>query len=316
MASFRIGAAKALLALLTAVASTSLADVSVTRTATLDGVDNIAAVVAAPEAKVYVVQGARLLALNSQNLAVTSSIPLPGPAIDLAISKTQAMVLLADGGIVVVDLERGSIEAQIPSTVAAATNISFDQATGAFLMANHSGGSIYMLDSSGSRVEVIDVPASVTKFVSNARGWLFAVAAGSGAVHVVDIENRTSLGSFDVPDCGSLVDIVVDDKERRLYANCDDQDIVSIDSDTGVILNRLQTSVEKGQIAILSTRDRAIEVLLTSSSGSYQLATGRITANLISETDIEIGEPTAMASDEQGAVYVAQGNQINVIRND
>lgn len=264
---------------------------------------------------VYVARSSDLIAVTpaAGKARITRSFDNSITALTIAEDRKVALVITGgQPGIHLLDLPSSSPVATVDAAPRRPGAVTFDRAADAFVVASDAAGGLLLIDTDGSALGSIAMEAPVNHIVANGRGWIFGSSASSSHVLVADSRTMTARGSFKVDGCERPGDLAIDDVERRLYVACGAGAIVAFDSDTGVVVGRVQIPADGARLALMSPKGRTIRLVAATGDSELHLVTGRITAASATALLTGMGKIAGFdAANER--VFSANGSQLLIV---
>ncbi len=254
----------------------------------------------------------KLVSINPDNGQITDIATLNGDIAALALGPSTAAIALHQGSsIVLINLDDGSIAAETAVGVDNPELITYDASADSFVVGSPSASDIAVLSIDGTAAATVSLPGPIAGLAVTGRGWIFATAASSPDIYVVDSHHGKSLGRFPVPGCDAPKYPIVDDVERRLYVACRNGLLMGLDSDTGVILARLAIPNSPSDMVLADTGGRDINIVVGTRKNGARITSGRITAAAVADLVLGIDSIRELSGAPGDSVFVLHGQSIS-----
>jgi DNA-binding beta-propeller fold protein YncE len=142
-----------------------------------------------------------------------------------------------DDQISVVDLKTLATLKQIKSTGSNPDAIEYDPESKRVYAGNHGSGEIVVIDpASGEIVATLALGGKLEGIAFDGRGQGYVIAEDKSAVHVFDTHTLKAKGTWSLAPGNGGTGLAVDAANHRLFASCDNQKAIVLDSDTGKLI--------------------------------------------------------------------------------
>lgn len=267
----------------------------------------------------------KILAGHDQNLAIidnktlekVSDITLSGHGHSMVVYNGRGYVSLDNkNSVEVVDLDsRKSVS--IVSTLSGSPGHGVvDHVTNNLFLADRKDSKILVVNLTSGSSSSISVSGNIDSMVSNQRGYIFASIKNKPVIEVIDTDHLKSLGEINLLGCASATGLDIDIHERRLFVACTNGWMQILDTDTGYRLNRLKIAEGGAQVGLDFEPDRIVNIFSLTENGELNVGKVKKVTFSSEQTLKALGrKATMLVDDDSGSVFVASGNQIQVIKN-